>query len=64
MNPNWSSPYAKQPEILKYMQGVAEKYGIIKHCNFNEQVLDSSWDEKECKWHIKTDKAEYTTDIM
>ena len=28
---DWSKPYGTQPEILEYMRGVAEKYGLLAH---------------------------------
>ena len=31
---DWSRPYAPQPEILDYMEHLAEKYDLLPHCRF------------------------------
>ncbi|HNL36602.1 MAG TPA: NAD(P)/FAD-dependent oxidoreductase, partial [Agitococcus sp.] len=33
-NPNWSRMYAPQPEIKKYLQHCARKYGLLSHIQF------------------------------
>lgn len=35
LNPDWSALFAKQPELLAYMRGVAEKYGLRGKTHFN-----------------------------
>ena len=32
VNTTWTRPYARQPEILSYMERCANKYGVLPHC--------------------------------
>ncbi|OJD36157.1 cyclohexanone monooxygenase [Diplodia corticola] len=49
-NPDWTRLYPGQEEILGYLQGVAQKYGLYKHIRFNSTVEEARWDEAEKKW--------------
>ncbi|KAK6836029.1 hypothetical protein PG987_006524 [Apiospora arundinis] len=51
-NPDWSSFYAGQAEILAYMKRTAEKYDLCKHIQFNSEVERAIWDEDTAKWQI------------
>ena len=53
-NPNWSRPYAGQPEILDYLKHCAKKYEILEHIKFDTEVTKSSWSDKECHWTLST----------
>lgn len=55
---DWSRPYAPQPEILAYMEGIAEKYGILPHCRFGTEVVRAVWDEGRSSWHLGTASGE------
>ena len=43
---DWSRPYAPQSELLSYMEGVAEKYELLGHCQFGQEVDRVTWGEK------------------
>jgi cation diffusion facilitator CzcD-associated flavoprotein CzcO len=49
-NPEWTRKYSDQEEILAYLTGVAEKFGLYKHVRFNTTVEQAQWDENEQKW--------------
>ncbi|EJD02413.1 FAD/NAD-binding domain-containing protein [Fomitiporia mediterranea MF3/22] len=44
-NPNWSSLFVLQPEILAYWQGLVNKYGLRKYVVLNTTVLNAVWDD-------------------
>lgn len=48
----WSQFYAGAPEILKYWQRVADKYGIRKYMKFGHKCVEARWDEPTSKWHV------------
>jgi cation diffusion facilitator CzcD-associated flavoprotein CzcO len=50
---DWSRPYAPQPEILAYMEAVAEKYGLLPHCRFDTEVRAVVWDEASAAWTVQ-----------
>ncbi len=53
----WSEKYAAQPEILKYLNYVAEKFDLLRDIQFNTRVKSAHFDEKSGRWHIETDKG-------
>ena len=50
---DWTRPYAQQPEILAYMEHVAESYGLLPHCRFHTEVTRVVWDEDRAAWHVE-----------
>jgi cation diffusion facilitator CzcD-associated flavoprotein CzcO len=52
IKPDWTRPYATQPEILKYMEFCATKYGILPHCRFGSEVVRAVWSEAAATWTI------------
>ncbi len=56
--PDWSRPYASQPEILAYMEGCAEKYGVLPHCRFGAGVRRARWDEAGAHWSLELESGE------
>eukprot|EP01117_Protostelium_nocturnum_P008794 TRINITY_DN3152_c1_g1_i1.p1 TRINITY_DN3152_c1_g1~~TRINITY_DN3152_c1_g1_i1.p1 ORF type:complete len:360 (+),score=86.88 TRINITY_DN3152_c1_g1_i1:38-1081(+) len=69
-NPNWSTHYASQPEILEYFNGVAKKYDVLKHIRFNTTVVGASWIEEQKQWKVivqsknSKEKEEFYSDIL
>lgn len=61
VKPDWSKPYGTQPEILAYMEHVAEKYGILRHCRFGAEVSAAAWDEDRAHWTITLASGETLT---
>ena len=64
LNPNWSQRYARQPEILAYMKKVVSDFGISPHVRLSEVVKALNWDQGRSQWRVRSDKAEYTADIV
>ena len=52
LNPDWTRPYASQPEILTYLEGCAEKYGVLPYCRFNSEVTGATWQEDRGAWAL------------
>ena len=49
---DWSRPYAPQSELLAYMEGIAEKYDLRRHCAFGQEVTRARFDEDDVRWQI------------
>lgn len=60
IKPDWSKPYAPQPEILEYIRGCADKYGILPHCQFNSEVRGLSWNEDTAMWRVEQASGDAT----
>ncbi|CAG8057086.1 unnamed protein product [Penicillium salamii] len=52
-NKEWSSFYAKAPEIHAYWKKVAQKYGCMDFIKFRRQVSEAVWDQGTFKWQLK-----------
>jgi cation diffusion facilitator CzcD-associated flavoprotein CzcO len=52
LNPNWSTFYADQPEILAYWERIFEKHDLRKFTSFNTVVTSLEWIEDEQRYHI------------
>ena len=57
---NWSEKYSAQPEILEYINHVADKYELRDDINFEEEVTSAVFDESCSKWNINTSKGQYS----
>jgi cation diffusion facilitator CzcD-associated flavoprotein CzcO len=53
----WSEKYATQPEILRYLNHVAEKFDLRRDLQFKTRVEDAHWDERTPQWHVRTDRG-------
>ena len=51
---NWSERYAPQPEILKYAQHVADRFGLRSDIVFNTRVERAEFDEGCGAWEVAT----------
>lgn len=49
---DWSERYAPQPEILRYMEEVAERFGLLDHVCFNTALEAARWDHDAARWHL------------
>lgn len=55
---NWSLRFGQQPEILEYLNHVAQKYGIIDHVRFNCNVGKARFDESAGLWNVTISNGE------
>lgn len=51
----WSERYATQPEILRYLNHVADRFDLRKDITFNTRVLAAHYDDTLERWTINTD---------
>lgn len=64
LNPEWSRSFSKQPEIQRYIQGVAERYGVRDKHVFDCEMTGARWNEAEARWEVRTSRGEFTADIL
>ncbi len=50
----WSEKYAAQPEILRYLNFVADRYDLRSGIRFNTSVTAAHWDEGAERWQLAT----------
>ncbi len=51
----WSERYATQPEILRYINHVAERFDLRKDIQFNTRMTNAIYDESLAHWRIETE---------
>lgn len=54
----WSERFAPQPEILAYLNHVADRFDLRRDITFNTAVTAATYQEKEKRWLIETDAGE------
>ena len=52
----WSSRYPEQPEILAYLNYVADKFHLREDIQFNTTIKSAHYNEKTNRWDVYTDK--------
>ena len=57
----WSERYATQPEILRYLGFVADKYDLRCDVRFSTGVDGAAWNDDTSLWEIRTDDGATTT---
>ena len=55
----WTEKYAAQPEILRYIQHVAERFDLRRDITFNTRVLAATFDEDTGRWDLRTDTGQH-----
>ncbi|MCD9198212.1 flavin-containing monooxygenase [Aeromicrobium wangtongii] len=61
----WSHRYAGQPQILRYLQRTADKYGITPLVQFGHDVVSAHFDEDAASWTVRfADGREQVVDIL
>jgi cation diffusion facilitator CzcD-associated flavoprotein CzcO/acetyl esterase/lipase len=53
----WSEKYATQPEILRYLGFVADRYDLRRDIRFRTRVTAATWDEAAERWRLTTDNG-------
>src|ERR1700722_8730302 len=50
---DWKEHFSPQPDNLRYLNYVAEKFGLRKHMQFNCKVTAAHYEEGGHRWRIK-----------
>jgi cyclohexanone monooxygenase len=58
---SWSERYASQPELLKYLNHVADRFDLRRDIALNTRVTEATFVEPEARWRIATDAGERVT---
>ncbi|PDT74466.1 alpha/beta hydrolase fold domain-containing protein [Bradyrhizobium sp. C9] len=53
----WSEKYATQPEILRYLGFVADRYDLRRDIRFGTKVTQATWDDATSRWLIATNNG-------
>ena len=54
----WTERYATQPEILKYMNHVADRFDLHSDIKLNTRVTGANYDDASKRWTVTTDQGD------
>ena len=55
---HWTERFASQPEILRYVGHVADRFGLRRDIQFATRVTAATFDETTGRWAIETDHGD------
>ena len=58
---NWSGKYPEQPEILSYLNHVADRFDLRRNIEFSTRVTSAKFLEDANLWQIETDQGDRVT---
>ena len=57
----WSERYPEQPEILRYLNHVADRFDLRRDIRFGTRVTGARYDTAANRWHVSTEAGERFT---
>ena len=54
----WSERYPQQPEIMSYIEHVADKFDLNRDIQLETRVTEATFDEETERWEIRTDTGD------
>ena len=58
---HWPERYGTQPEILRYINHVADRFDLRRDIEFNTRIKEAVFDSKTNLWTVTTDKGHVAT---
>jgi cation diffusion facilitator CzcD-associated flavoprotein CzcO len=56
----WSERYATQPEILRYVEHVADRFDLRRDVHLSTRLTRAAYDEGAHRWHVETDRGDWS----
>src|SRR6266571_1497685 len=57
----WSSKYPEQPEILRYLEHVADRFDLWPDIQLGTRVTGATFDDDHDRWEIRTEDGDTVT---
>ena len=54
----WSERYPEQPEIMRYLNHVADRFDLRRNIRFGTRVASARYDDAANLWHVTTEAGE------
>jgi cyclohexanone monooxygenase len=58
LNSNWSRLWSAQPEILRYFEDCAQRYGLTPHLRCHTEIVSATWAADTRTWWLTTAQGE------
>ncbi len=62
--PDWSHAYARQPEILAYLERCVSDFDLAPHLRLGHELLSATWDRTRARWQLETTVRRYSADLL
>lgn len=57
----WTERFASQPELLRYINHVADRFHLRRDVKFNTRVISARFDDDANLWTLRTDQGDIAT---
>ena len=58
---SWTERYATQPEILRYVDHVADRFDLRRDIQLETRVTSAVFDEASGRWQVRTDRGDHVS---
>jgi cation diffusion facilitator CzcD-associated flavoprotein CzcO len=58
---DWSGKFPEQPEILSYLNHVADRFDLRRDIQFDTRVTSARFVEENNQWEVETDQGDHVT---
>ncbi len=55
---DWTETQTAGPDVLRYLEHVADRFDLLKDIEFETWIVDARWDEDAQRWVVETDGGE------
>ncbi|MBV8302291.1 MAG: NAD(P)/FAD-dependent oxidoreductase [Candidatus Dormibacteraeota bacterium] len=61
---DWSTTYPRQAEIWDYLRDCAQRFGVLPHIRFHQEMRSASWDAASARWRVSAGAAAFETQYL
>lgn len=55
---NWTEHFSPQPETLRYLNHVADRFDLRRDIQFNSRIASARWHEADREWEVTTENGD------
>src|SRR5262249_12075270 len=55
---HWTERYSSQPEILRYIDHVADRFDLRRDIQLSTRVTEAKFDAASARWAVRTDRGD------
>jgi cation diffusion facilitator CzcD-associated flavoprotein CzcO len=63
-NPLWGRRFAEQPEIQRYVQDTARRFGVLDDVRLGVEASGAAWDSPAGEWEVQTSDGTIRADMF